>query len=444
MPRISAVAILALLLSAGAANADGTTIYSGATIIDGTGAPPVRGRSIVVKDDHILGIVADAKAAKLAGPGATRVDMKGTYALPGLIDTHQHMATAPDRKYAEAFLRRFVYSGVTAIRDMAGDARQLADLSRGARFGEIASPDIYYVALMAGPEFFHDARTVASARGLTPGQVPWMRAINANTNLQLAIAEAKGTSATAIKIYADLPGPLVKAVTEEAHKQGLQVWAHAAVFPASPKEVVDAGVDVTSHICMDAYQTFKEMPPQYHNRPGIKDADFEGEVRPELANLFADMKARGTVMDATLYVYDAMWKVPNANPPPYCTLALAEKLAAQAHKAGVMISTGTDADTDWDQPYPAIFDEMELLVNHSGFTPMEAVEAATRIGARAIGKQGEFGTLEAGKLANIVFLAHNPLNSISNMRSVVETVKRGIAFRRADYQPITKVEAGTE
>ena len=63
--------------------------------------------------------------------GATVVDARGLYAIPGLIDSHVHLATAPNRRYAEALLRRDVYSGVTAVRDMAGDARLLADLSRG-------------------------------------------------------------------------------------------------------------------------------------------------------------------------------------------------------------------------------------------------------------------------------------------------------------------------
>ena len=88
-----------------------------------------------------------------------------------------------------------------------------------------------------------------------------MRAVTPSTDLTLAMAEAKGTGATAIKIYADLPGDLVRRITGEAHRQHLLVWAHAAVFPASPREVVDAGVDVVSHSCLLAYQASSAMPP---------------------------------------------------------------------------------------------------------------------------------------------------------------------------------------
>src|SRR5439155_9632347 len=110
----------------------------------------------------------------------------------GLIDSHVHLATSPNRRYAEALLRRDLYSGVTTVRDMAGDARVLADLSRAALIGEIPAPDIAYAALMAGPAFFKDPRTVDSARGAVAGEVPWVRVVTPATDLALSIAGGKG------------------------------------------------------------------------------------------------------------------------------------------------------------------------------------------------------------------------------------------------------------
>src|SRR5580698_7992922 len=146
---------------------------------------------------------------------------------------------------------------------MADDLRAVADLARASRVGEIPGPDIYYAALMAGPEFFDDPRTHATTAGETAGAVPWMQAITPDTDLVIAVAEARGTGATAIKIYADLPGERVAAITREAHRQGVQVWTHAAVFPASPQEVIGAGVDAVSHVCMLAYQASDAMPAEY-------------------------------------------------------------------------------------------------------------------------------------------------------------------------------------
>lgn len=438
----AAFACLAMLLTAAEAAPENVTVYRGATVIDGTGAASRPDMAIVTRGERIETIMPDRRSARYA-TGAAEVDARGLFAIPGLIDSHVHLATAPNRRYAEALLRRYVYSGVTAVRDMAGDARFLADLSRAALLGEIPASDIDYAALMAGPEFFKDPRTHESALGAVAGEVPWMRAITPATDLTLAVAEAKGTRATALKIYADLTGALVKAIAQEAHRQHMLVWAHAAVFPASPREVIDAGVDVVSHSCLLAYQASAEMPRAYHNRAPVEEKLFAHDDHV-LDPLFADMKARGTILDATLYVYDVTWKVPNAQPPPYCSLALAEKIAAEAHRAGVSISTGTDAPGEWSDPYPSLYRELSLLVHHAGFSPMDALVASSRIGAMTIGKSGEMGTLEAGKLADIVFLAKNPLVDIENLKSVVMTVKRGRSYRRSDYKPITKDEAKGE
>ena len=418
------------------------TVYRGASLIDGTEAAIEPGVVIVVEGERIRAIVPEAAAGDYAR-GASVVDVHGLYALPGLIDSHVHLATSPNRRYEEALLRREVYSGVTAVRDMAGDARALADLSRSALLGEIAAPDIYYAALMAGPEFFKDPRTADATRGAVAGEVPWMRAITKATDLKLAVAEARGTGATGIKIYADLPGDLVREITGEAHEQHMLVWAHAAVFPASPREVIDAGVDVVSHSCLLAYQASARMPAAYHNRPPVDEDKFTGD-NAELDSLFADMKQRGTILDATLYVYDEMWRTLHAQPRPYCSTALAARIAAEAHRAGVMISAGTDAPGEWSDPYPSVDRELSLLVHRAGFSPMEALVASSRIGAITIGRTNDMGTIEAGKLANIVFVSKNPLLDIDNVRSVTMTVKRGKLYRRSDYKPIGKDEAQGE
>jgi imidazolonepropionase-like amidohydrolase len=409
-------------------------VYNHVRLIDGTGAPPRDDVAIIVRGEHIAAITPAASA------GRNVVDMHGAIAIPGMINTHVHLATWPNLPFAEALQRRNLYGGITAVRDMAGDTRELGFLAREARTGAIPSPDVYYASLMAGPEFFKDPRTVQSTQGgPRPGAASWMRAISPQTDLPLAIAEAKGTGATAIKIYADLPAPLVRAVTAEAHRQHLLVWAHAAVFPAGPRDVVDAGVDAVSHVCMLGYQASARMPRAYHNRAPV-DARRLMRDDPALDALFADMRGRGTVLDATLYVYEVIDNMKNATPPPYCTLRTASKLLAEAYRAGVAISAGTDADSDWHDPLPALPDEMELLVR-AGMTPMDAIRAATAAAARTIGEQREMGTIETGKLANIVFLAKDPLAAITNVKSVTLTLKRGREFPRRDYRPITKDEA---
>jgi imidazolonepropionase-like amidohydrolase len=423
-------------------------VYDGVTVIDGTGAAAKSGMAIIARDGRIDAIVPSRQwrtklGAKLAAT-AHVVDLHGDYALPGLIDTHVHLATDPDPAFIRAQLRRFIYSGVTTVRDMAGDTRVLSDFSRNTMLHQLDGPDIYYAALMAGPQFFHDPRTIASAQGAVPGAVPWMQAMTDDSDIPLAVARAKGTGATALKLYADMPGELDAKITAEAHRQNMLVWGHAATFPASPMEVVDADEDVVSHACMLAYQASATMPPEYHNRAAVDDAKFANGTEI-LDPLFAAMKSHHTILDATIYVYKVMWdETGPKSPAPYCKTELAARITRAAHEAGIDISTGTDADSDWDKPLPSVFDEIALLVNSAGFTPMEAIRAATLVGAKTVGQEKNFGSLETGKRANILFIANDPLLDIGNLRSVVLTVKDSEEFWRSKYPPITADEAKNE
>jgi len=386
--------------------------------------------AVITDGERIAAVVPDASLMEAQLQGAKQVDLTGKFLLPGLIDTHQHFATPPDRAEAEARLRRDIYSGITATRDMADDLRQMGDIARQARVGEIASPDIYYAALMAGPSFFIDPRTQAIAQGAIAGQVPWEQAIDESTDMPLAVARAKGTNATAVKIYANLPGDIVAKITSEAHRQGMRVWAHGMVFPATPFDVVDAGVDSVSHSCYLAYQAMDRRPESYQQRFPLAASLFKRD-NPVMAKLFADMVERGTVLDATLHVYrEVEAAAKEQRKPPLCTVALAAKLTNQAYRAGVTISAGTDGDTDAGDPWPALFDELELLNHSAGLPPSAVVKAATLNGAKAAGQEQEMGTIAVGKLANLVVLTANPLEDVKNFRTVVLTVKRGRAFQR--------------
>jgi len=409
-------------------------LYRDATLIDGTGAPPRPHMSILTRGERIERV---APTTALPAPaGAEIVDAKGLFVLPGLINTHEHLATPPNRPYAEAMMKKDLYGGVTAVRDMADDLRQVADLARASRVGEIPGPDIYYAALMAGPEFFKDPRTQAVTMGAVPGQTPWMRAVSPDTDLRQAVAEAKGTGATAIKIYADEPGATVAAITAEAHRQGLMVWAHAAVFPSTPAQGIDAGVNGVSHTCMLAYQASAVMPGAYHNRAAVEADRFAGATPASVTVLFDDMHARGTLLDATLWVYDEMAAEHAAHPggpAPYCSDTLAARLTHEAFEHGVIISAGTDGFSGASDPWPALQDELILLQDKAHMPPMAVIHAATWAGAYAFGHEAETGTIAEGKLANLAFTTADPSKDVKALKTVTLTVKRGVRYWRKDY-----------
>jgi hypothetical protein len=395
------------------------------------------GMSVIVEGERIKAVAPDAQLAAPANAGV--VDLAGKYLLPGLIDSHEHLATPPNRRRAEANMRRDLYGGVTAVRDMADDLRSVAELARESRVGEVPGPDIYYAALMAGPSFFVDPRTRAANFGVEPGKAPWMQSIDASTDLRTAVTLAKGTSATAIKIYANLPPALVKKITAEAHRQGMAVWTHSAIFPTTPAQVLDAKPDVISHTCYLAYQA-TGVPPSYQQRYPVDPKPLEGGANPVMAGLFARMKAQGVILDPTLRVYaedaDRFAKNPKGR-TPFCSLDLAASLTRQAFRAGVLLTTGTDGIAPASDPWPAVYDELSLLVRKAGLTPAEVIHAATETGARAAAQGADMGTLAPGKLANMIVLTRDPLADIENLKSLELTIKRGRAYPRGDFKPPT-------
>ncbi|MYE91780.1 MAG: amidohydrolase family protein, partial [Gemmatimonadetes bacterium] len=277
-------------------------IFEGATVIDGTGAPPRTGMAIVLEGEEIAAVLPVGELGAERRDGAEVVDASSWFAIPGLIESHTHVATMANRARAEFILNRQLYGGITTARDMAGDVRSLMDLQRASLVKEIDAPDLRFAALMAGPEFFTDPRTVSSAAGETPGAVTWMQAVTENTDLREAVTLARGTWATGIKTYAAIDGDLLAAIAAEARRQGIPVWAHVHVGPARSLEVARAGVRAMSHVCDVGSAAIPDdvfQEGQEGLRSGFVDVDLDD---PAIDSVFAAMRRNGTVLDATLRI----------------------------------------------------------------------------------------------------------------------------------------------
>lgn len=422
-----------------------TTWYRHASLIDGVTMRAQADMDVLVKGERIIEVGPDANYNHRQDlDGARQVDLTGEYLMPGLIDSHVHLATPPNQRQALAVLRRDLYGGVTTVRDMADDLRPVGELKREALVGEIPSPDIYYAALMAGPSFFSDPRTAETSVGGVNGQMPWMQAIDPSMSIPLAVARAKGTGATAIKLYAALNADMAARITKEAHQQGIKVWAHATLYPAKPSEVVAAGVDAISHACLLVREPDPHVPEWDQPRPKIDLDQFRNGDNPTLSRLFATMRERGVILDATLWTYTP--PPPDiaqaADMPPLtpgsCDDVVGGAITRQAYRAGVAISSGTDNIEGWEDQWPELFHELNDLNTKAGMPPAAVLTSATRVGARAVGQDAEMGEIVAGKLANMIVLAQNPLTDLANLKTLKATIKRGREYRRADFVPLVK------
>ncbi len=443
-----------------------TIVYEGVSILDGTGAPLMPDMSIIVRDGRIAAIAPADDLSLDVGPEAEVEDARGLYVIPGLIESHTHLATRADRAAAEFELNRFIYGGVTTVRDMAGDVRALAELQRAALVGEIPAPDIHYAALVAGESFFVDPRTRSSSMGEVPGRVPWLQIVDDETDLTETIALARGTWATGLKTYASIEGPLLARIAAEARRQGMPVWSHTHVGPALPMEVATAGVTSMSHVCSLASAALPDdiiAEAFAGRRTGMVDVDLDS---PQIDQVLEEMARRGVVLDATLKVGffrermtaardSAMARDSLAGPPAEreaqrpegpppdprrrgvrgrCSPEEGVELTRRAWQAGVPIAAGTDAPPAPGSEWPALHDELSYFHELVGMPMEDVIRAATRNGALALGLEREIGTVEEGKYANLVFLEQDPTAGVENLKSVRFTLKRGHRFDRDGFE----------
>ena len=387
--------------------------------------------SQTILDDYVIVIegnkIADILPSSEYIPHDTvqALNMTGKYVTPGLIDAHVHFATDPTaerRDNAEKVLEEMLHSGVTAVRDMAGDARALSSLSRDALVGDIMAPNVYYSALMAGSEFFTDPRTIATAQGGKSGAMPYMKAITDSSNLTLEVAQAIGTGAAGIKLYANLTLQQMANIVREANRQHIPVWSHAALMPTKPSQVINSGVISISHASMLVYEIFShkdEIPKSWtevnaHKKnPTFWDEEFK---QLDLGRLFKQMRESNVVLDATLSL-KAFFENKDAFHWRY---EMSKRIIQAAKEAGVKVAAGCDTDQA-----TFVQHEMKLLVQECEFTPMEAIVAATRHSAQATGILETEGSIEVGKMANLLLLNSNPTEAIENIDEVCFVIKHG-------------------
>jgi imidazolonepropionase-like amidohydrolase len=190
-----------------------------------------------------------------------------------------------------------------------------------------------------------------------------------------------------------------------------------------------------SHACSLGHAV-AGTPGSYQSRTPMDDKPFLGADNPTVEALLRRMKAQGTILDATTSIYA---QVRPGGRPGLCSAAMSEALTRQAFKAGVTISAGTDWVAPAGDPWPTLHHEMAALAK-AGLPLGEVIKAATLNGARAVGAQDETGSVQAGKLANLIVLAKDPTADLENLKSIELTVKRGREHRRADFVPLTEAE----
>jgi imidazolonepropionase-like amidohydrolase len=393
-------------------------VINNARIIDGAGKVIERG-FVVAKDGKILSVASGEAPSGSAGP---RIDAHGMTVMASFIDAHRHIirgeATTWLKDQAPANMKSFVDAGFTTVFSMGDDPKGILELRRRLGAGEITGPTLYAALIVPltgpspspnppPPSTYTDPGRTDPAR--PPNRPTTAPAVIPDEALRASVRQAKQQGFDAIKTFmlATPGGPeghALSVVADEAHKQGLRVFTHATAVQDSVA-AVNAHVDVLAHT-------------------------------PHIGRLEDDDAARQTILNAhipmvsTLAVFIPHFDSENhplyrdggpfPMPRPLSSGGQGAVNARVLWEGGQTYAYGTD--TQWD-PKVSLTDELRAL--NLMFSPRDIIKIMGPNTAAAIDKSSELGTLEPGKIANIVILNGDPLDDVFNLTHVVLVVKDG-------------------
>ncbi|MGA2184275.1 MAG: amidohydrolase family protein [Bryobacteraceae bacterium] len=402
----------------------GVLAITGATLIDGTGRPPVHDAVILVEGGRIR---AAGPRGKVKIPaGATRFDATGRFVLPGLWDTHAHFEQV---EWGPLYLA----AGITTARDCGNEfdfitaARAAIDSGRGL------GPKLLLAGIIDGDG---------------PTAIGLIRAGDAEQG-RAFVNKYREAGFDQIKIYSSLKPDVLKAIADEAHRRGLTAIGHVP-NGMTAFEAVEDGMDGIEHF--ESYIHPALLGSGTKHIGALPPIDLRSEAAREGIAFF---RSHHTVIGPTASLFEWLWHANNtpvadfepgirhvapalrdalehtgvpASVAPKYAEALKSGLAAivALRRAGVPIIAGTDQGV----PGYSLYRELELYVE-GGMTPLEAIQTATIVPARVMKREREMGSVEPGKRADLIVLDADPLADIHNIRTVRYVVAAGRLFECA-------------
>jgi amidohydrolase family protein len=480
MDTVSRRRLLALGIGAAAAgvalpaSAAGQPVlaFTHATVIDMTGAPPLREQTLLVTGDRITGLGDQVPIP----PDARVVDLTGKYVIPGLHDMHVHSF------HPEGVLPQlYVAMGVTTVREM-------TDLPWVHEWR-----DHVVAGTLLGPRWVIGSRILDGSPSIWTGNPLGVHVeITDPAQARAAVRQARAGGADFVKVYSRLGADCVLAVADEARRQRIPFAGHASDLLA----VVDAaraGQRSVEHF-FPALLGASRQEPELRRRlaaitltgTGKGSREWFRAVHPldwlattthdphRAADVFACLADAGTAITPTLLVHDVVDRPERVNTDPNRLRYLPpgqleawrsqlaetftdgrtpvetvqhrvvfrhrQRMLAAMHEAGVRVLAGTDAaGVMFGYPGFGLHDELALLVS-AGLSPMAALQAATREPARFLGAPDR-GTVHVGQVADLVVLDANPLADIRNTQRIHSVLANGRYVSEAERrQVLTDIE----
>jgi imidazolonepropionase-like amidohydrolase len=428
------------------------------TLIDATGRPAQPNQTILIEGSRITAV---GESARIKIPKTARtIDASGKFLLPGLWDMHVHLAgiNADPSWSKQVLLPLLLANGITGVRDMGGDLDALLAWQRESESGALLAPHL----VVAGPFLAASGRKTAE-------QYPVANAEQARA----AVDELKQRGANFIKIISMPSRDAFFAVADESKKQNIPLVGHLP-FEIGASEASNAGMRSIEHLLYSAFAlSFSSKEAEL--RPRLVQAERAGDAaaweqiaheaddtysEEKAAALFQTLKKNGTWVTPTLASLDITshpenWKADDpllAYVPPAMAKQWRDslddtqmkqragwlarqaandwRLTGELHRARVSLLAGSDSLDPFVFPGDSLHQELAEFVR-AGFTPMEALQSATRGAAEFLGREKDLDTVEMGHIADLVLLSANPLENIANTRQVWAVIRNGSYYDRA-------------
>ncbi|MDQ2670111.1 MAG: amidohydrolase family protein [Gemmatimonadota bacterium] len=382
----------------------------GARVIPAAGNPPLARGTVVLRDGRITSV---GPAGSPVPADAEVVDAGGMTLVPGLWDMHAHL------KQAE-WLPAYLAAGVTAVRDVGNQTRFLLALREAVHQGERAAPRIFAAGFIDGVPSAGTPYTGPAQQATTPAGA---RALVRHYH-ELGFEQ--------IKTWANVRPDVLRAVIAEAHAQGLAVTAHLP-SDADVLDAVAAGLDQINHIGPLVELVGPDVPPaaREHALAALRRAGVL--VDPTLVVTEYGSRSRSSPLSAIEPCARFMppelvrlWSSLGADPADADggrQLMRAGRTVRTLHDAGVPIVAGSDQGI----PGCTVVRELELYVA-AGMTPLEAIDAATSVPARAMGLAHRAGRIAPGFDADLVLVEGDPSSDIGALRRVRYVFRMGVPF----------------
>ena len=424
------------------------------TVISATGAPALADASVLIQGRWIEAVGADAEVER---PRSARViDATGKYLIPGLWEMHAHLS-----KTRASAMGLFVANGVTSLRDMGGDHQELLGWRREVRAGERTGPRI----LLAGP-YLESGDNVDRMRATPPAEMiePVERTripVRTPEDAYRLVDSIANTEVDFLKIRTLQSLAAYQAIADAAQRVGLPLMGH--VFGLTPEQILDAGQGDIEH---DLYPPLDDRSSEERMAVFRRFAEAGVVVVPTLIvyneSIFASPEHVERVLDDSLGLVEPRrrfvsrylledWReqaLERAGGVPQVFRDLhgsTLRNLREMHAAGVSIMPGSDVAVLLIFPGSTLHDEMALFVTELGMTAAEVIERATRHPAELMGLADSLGTIEPGKIADLVLLTDDPLADIRNVGRIESVILGGRVLTRADLDTLlASVEAAED